>query len=56
MTWAELHPGDLLLEQPDSSELARTEEWLALAEMLSRYDPGALEEAERKMRIHEAHD
>jgi hypothetical protein len=42
-TWAELHPGSLLLENPDCSELARAEEWLALAEMLSRYDPAALE-------------
>ncbi len=42
-TWAELHPGSLLLENPDRSELARADEWLALAEMLSRYDPAALE-------------
>ncbi len=41
-TWAELHPGSLLFENPDRSELARAEEWLALAEMLSRYDPAAL--------------
>ena len=33
-TWAELHPGGLMLECPDAAELARTEEWLALAEML----------------------
>ncbi len=37
-TWAELHPGMLLLEHPDPGELARTEEWLGLAEVLSRYD------------------
>ena len=43
-TWAELHPGELLLERPDRAELARTEEWLALAEMLGRYYPVALEE------------
>jgi len=42
-TWAELHPGGLMLECPDPAELARTEEWLALAEMLSRYDRTALE-------------
>jgi hypothetical protein len=44
MTWAELHPGGLLLEHPDRDELARTEEWLALAEVLGRYDLVALEE------------
>ncbi len=43
-SWAELHPGGLLLEHPDRSELDRTEEWLALAEILSRYDPVALQE------------
>ncbi len=43
-TWAELHPGRLLLEHPDPAEVARTEEWLALAELLSRYDPAALHE------------
>lgn len=42
-TWAELHPGALVLECPDPAELARTEEWLALAETLSRYDRTALE-------------
>ncbi len=42
-TWAELHPGGLMLECPDPAELARTEEWLALAGMLSRYDRTALE-------------
>ena len=42
-TWVELHPGGLLLEHPDHVELARTEEWLALAEVLRRYDPRALE-------------
>jgi hypothetical protein len=43
-TWAELHPGSLLLEEPDRSELARADEWLALAEILRRYDPAALTE------------
>jgi hypothetical protein len=42
-TWVELHPGGLLLERPDHAELARTDEWLALAEVLRRYDPPALE-------------
>ena len=42
-TWAELHPGGAVLECPDRAELARTEEWLALAETLSRYDRTALE-------------
>ena len=42
-TWAELHPGGLVLECPDPAELARTEEWLALAGMLSRYDRTTLE-------------
>jgi len=42
-TWVELHPGGLLLEHPDHVDLARTEEWLALAEVLRRYDPRALE-------------
>jgi hypothetical protein len=42
-TWAELHPGGLMLECPDPAELARTEEWLALAGMLFRYDRTALE-------------
>ncbi len=42
LTWAELHPGTALLENPDRSELARADEWLAVAEMLARYDPAAL--------------
>ena len=42
-TWAELHPGSLLLEEPDRAELARAEDWLALAEILRRHDPAALE-------------
>lgn len=41
-TWIELHPGSLLLENPNRSELARAEEWLALAELLSHHDPAAL--------------
>jgi hypothetical protein len=42
-TWTELHPGGLTHEHPGPSELARTEEWLELAEVLSRYEPAALE-------------
>jgi hypothetical protein len=42
-TWAELHPGLLLLERPDRAELVRTDEWLALARTLSNYDPEALQ-------------
>jgi hypothetical protein len=42
-TWAELHPGAMLLERPDHSELARTEDWLALAELLQTYDSLALQ-------------
>ena len=42
-TWAELHPGTLLLEHPEAGELTRTEEWLELAEVLSRYDRPVLE-------------
>jgi hypothetical protein len=41
-TWAELHPGSLLVEHPDRSELVRAEEWLALARVLSIYDRDAL--------------
>lgn len=41
-TWAELHPGSLLLEHPDRSELARADDWLALARTLRRYDRDAL--------------
>jgi hypothetical protein len=41
-TWAELHPGSRLLEQPDRSELARADDWLALARTLQRHDPDAL--------------
>ena len=41
-TWAELHPGSLLVEHPDRSELARADDWLALARTLRRYDPNAL--------------
>jgi hypothetical protein len=42
-TWVDLHPGEWLLEHHDRSELARTDEWLALAEMLRRYNLAALE-------------
>jgi hypothetical protein len=42
-TWAELHPGSLLLARPDRAELARADEWLALAQTLARYDRPALE-------------
>ena len=41
-TWAELHPGLLLFEDPHRGELSRADEWLALAQLLDRYDPGAL--------------
>jgi hypothetical protein len=41
-TWAELHPGALLLQELERSELARADEWLALAQTLNTYDPAAL--------------
>jgi hypothetical protein len=41
-TWAELHPGSPLLEGPDRSELARADDWLALARTLRTHDPDAL--------------
>lgn len=41
-TWAELHPGSRLIQRPDQSELVRAEEWLAVARVLSKYNPGAL--------------
>lgn len=41
-TWAELHPGSLLLERPDRPELARADDWLALARTLRRHDRDAL--------------
>lgn len=41
-TWAELHPGSLLLEHPDRAELARADDWLALARTLRRHDRDAL--------------
>ncbi len=43
-TWADLHPGSLLLAHPDRAELERTQEWLALARTLARYDAAALEQ------------
>jgi hypothetical protein len=43
-TWVELHPGFLLMEQPDRDELLRTDEWLAFAQMLLEYDVGVLME------------
>ncbi|MGN6167795.1 MAG: hypothetical protein ACTHQQ_06440 [Solirubrobacteraceae bacterium] len=42
-TWAELHPGSRLLQAPDRSELARVDEWLALAQLLLDCDPAALD-------------
>jgi hypothetical protein len=50
-TWAELRPGPRLLEAlgprllgpVDRGELARLDDWLALAQVLAKYDPGALE-------------
>jgi hypothetical protein len=41
-TWAELHPGSLLLDRPDRSELVRADDWLALARTLSKHDRNAL--------------
>jgi hypothetical protein len=41
-TWAELHPGALLFEELERSELARADEWLALAQTLNTHDPTAL--------------
>ncbi|MBV8733758.1 MAG: hypothetical protein JO120_03145, partial [Solirubrobacterales bacterium] len=41
-TWAELHPGSRLLRAPDRSELARVDEWLALAQLLLECDPAGL--------------
>ena len=41
-TWAELYPGSPPPQGPDRSELARTDEWLALAQTLARYDPDTL--------------
>jgi hypothetical protein len=42
LTWAELHPGSYVAEDPDHDELARADEWLALAQTLARHDPAAL--------------
>jgi hypothetical protein len=42
LTWAELHPGTLLLEELDGRELARADEWLTLAQTLARYDSNTL--------------
>jgi hypothetical protein len=41
-TWGELHPGSRLLDELDRSELSRADEWLSLAQTLSRYDLQAL--------------
>ncbi|HEY5431683.1 MAG TPA: hypothetical protein VIK04_21405 [Solirubrobacteraceae bacterium] len=41
-TWAELHPGSPSAGGLDRSELARADEWLALAQTLLRYDPDEL--------------
>jgi hypothetical protein len=43
LTWAELHPGSLLLEELERSELIRADDWLALAQTLARYDSGTLD-------------
>jgi hypothetical protein len=43
VTWGELHPGSLLLDKLDLLELSRADEWLSLAQILSRYDYQALE-------------
>jgi hypothetical protein len=42
-TWAELRPGSQLLQNADGSELARADEWLALAQLIRERDPGALD-------------
>jgi hypothetical protein len=42
-TWAELHPGSRLLQHPDRVELARADEWLALAALLRERDPATLD-------------
>ena len=42
-TWAELHPGARLHQHPDRIELARTDEWLALAQLLRERDLTALD-------------
>ncbi len=41
-TWAELHPGTAMLDQPDPNEIARADERLELAQTLSTHDPKAL--------------
>ncbi len=41
-TWVELHPGALLLEQPDRDGLLRADEWLAVAQILNEYSPSTL--------------
>jgi hypothetical protein len=41
-TWAELYPGSPPARGLERSELARTDEWLALAQILARYDIDAL--------------
>ncbi len=41
-TWAELYPASLPAEGLDRSELARADEWLALAQTLHRYAPNTL--------------
>lgn len=42
-TWVELHPGSLNDGVLDGAALARADEWLALAQILARYDPDALD-------------
>jgi hypothetical protein len=42
-TWAELHPGPRLLQHPDRVELARPDEWLALAQLIRERDPLGLD-------------
>jgi hypothetical protein len=41
-TWAELYPGSAPVQGLERFELARADEWLALAQTLARYDPDAL--------------
>lgn len=42
LTWAELYPASPPAEGLDRSELARADEWLALAQTLRVYDPASL--------------
>ncbi|MGH2860309.1 MAG: hypothetical protein ACRDLT_02245 [Solirubrobacteraceae bacterium] len=41
-TWAELHPGARVIEDPDREELLRADEWLAVAQVLRDHDAATL--------------